>query len=404
MDGRTILPLSNVSKLGLVYGLTGAYNDPVSDESGISMITYAFSFSKGITFFDTADIYGANYANDFLVGKALKQLPREKAQLTTKFGIAGMRSSGVSVKGIPEYVRACCEASLERLDVDYIDLYYQHRVDTSLPIEKLEEERREGGGADGGGRSSCEDEPDATATTASGAAQRSGKSGRRAVAWMAVIARSSDASNAARRPAVGSAPAGRRHSRSDEIGGQPRTSRRGGVEQRLRASSRVAARRGERCQHGSDGGQAAPARRRDLRRSDGGGGQLADQRRGGSNERVGSAAMARESGAGERSTAAPAPALQRQRRGSGGDAVNGAVARCRPVGCRNRDDAMEESGVGCANRDASDVLRFAISRGGPLASESWLLFICDMSSYPDAVDISQLSVRWGHLSGFVDIS
>ncbi|KAK9089048.1 hypothetical protein Scep_028130 [Stephania cephalantha] len=122
---------------------------------------------------------------------------------------------------------------------------------------------------------------------------------------MAVIARSRDASNAARRPAVGSAPAGRRHSRSDEIGGQPRTSRRGGVEQRLRASSRVAARRGERCQHGSDGGQAAPARRRDRRRSDGGGGQLADQRRGGSNEPVGSAAMARESGAGERSEAAP---------------------------------------------------------------------------------------------------
>ncbi|KAK9100005.1 hypothetical protein Scep_023435 [Stephania cephalantha] len=147
---------------------------------------------------------------------------------------------------------------------------------------------REGGGADGGGRSSCEDEPDATATTASGAAQRSGKSGRRAVAWMAVIARSSDASNAARRPAVGSAPAGRRHSRSDEIGGQPRTSRRGGVEQRLRVSSRVAARRGERCQHGGEiGGDGARERRR---RAVGG-------------------------GVGERP--ATAPARQRQRRGSG---------------------------------------------------------------------------------------
>ncbi|KAK9137467.1 hypothetical protein Sjap_008061 [Stephania japonica] len=124
-----------VSKLGLgCMSLTGAYNDPVSDEIGISMIKYAFS--QGITFFDTADIYGANYANEFLVGKALKQLPREKVQLATKFGIAGMRSSGVSVKGTPEYVRACCEASLKRLDVDYIDLYYQHRVDTSLPIEE----------------------------------------------------------------------------------------------------------------------------------------------------------------------------------------------------------------------------------------------------------------------------
>lgn len=68
--------------------------------------------------------------------KALKQLPREKIQLATKFGIAGFDLNGMSVKGNPEYVRACCEASLDRLGVDYIDLYYQHRVDQSVPIEE----------------------------------------------------------------------------------------------------------------------------------------------------------------------------------------------------------------------------------------------------------------------------
>ena len=70
--------------------------------------------------------------------QALKQLPREKIQLATKFGIDIKNSDAVKtvINGKPEYVRACCEASLERLGVDYIDLYYQHRVDTSVPIEK----------------------------------------------------------------------------------------------------------------------------------------------------------------------------------------------------------------------------------------------------------------------------
>lgn len=67
--------------------------------------------------------------------QALKQLPREKVQLATKFGIL-MGGAQPAVKGTPEYVRQCCEASLKRLDIDYIDLYYQHRVDTSVPIEE----------------------------------------------------------------------------------------------------------------------------------------------------------------------------------------------------------------------------------------------------------------------------
>lgn len=61
-------------------------------------------------------------------------MPREKIQLATKFGIVNL--SPMLVNGSPEYVRSCCEASLKRLDVEYIDLYYQHRVDTSVPIEE----------------------------------------------------------------------------------------------------------------------------------------------------------------------------------------------------------------------------------------------------------------------------
>lgn len=66
----------------------------------------------------------------------MKQLPREKIQLATKFGIIRLGGFEFAVNGTPEYVRKCCEASLERLQVDYIDLYYQHRIDKSVPIEE----------------------------------------------------------------------------------------------------------------------------------------------------------------------------------------------------------------------------------------------------------------------------
>ncbi|KAI6692594.1 hypothetical protein NL676_020304 [Syzygium grande] len=123
-----------VSKLGFgCMGLTGMYNDPVPEEVGISIITDAFA--KGITFFDTSDIYGPKI-NEILVGKALKKLPREEVQLATKFGVVKMDVDNVVVKGTPEYVRSCCESSLERLGVEYIDLYYVHRIDTSVPIEE----------------------------------------------------------------------------------------------------------------------------------------------------------------------------------------------------------------------------------------------------------------------------
>ncbi|XP_031385756.1 perakine reductase-like [Punica granatum] len=129
----------DVSKLGYgCMGLTGNYNDPVPEDVGISIITEAFK--RGITFFDTSDIYGNN-TNEILVGKALKKLPREKVQLATKFGVVKIDFKGdIVVRGTREYVRSCCEASLKRLDVDYIDLYYQHRVDTTIPIEETMEE------------------------------------------------------------------------------------------------------------------------------------------------------------------------------------------------------------------------------------------------------------------------
>lgn len=70
--------------------------------------------------------------------QALKYLPREKIQLATKFGIVpkNLNFQNHGINGKPEYVRACCDASLKRLDVEYIDLYYQHRIDTSVPIEE----------------------------------------------------------------------------------------------------------------------------------------------------------------------------------------------------------------------------------------------------------------------------
>lgn len=125
-----------VSRLGFgCGGLSGILNAPLSHEDGAAILKEAFN--KGITFFDTADIYGQAGDNEIMIGKALKELPREQVQIASKFGVYmpdGM--SQVHVKGSPEYVRKCIEASLTRLDVDYIDLYYQHRVDTSVPIEE----------------------------------------------------------------------------------------------------------------------------------------------------------------------------------------------------------------------------------------------------------------------------
>jgi len=89
----------------------------------------------GCIFWDTADMYGP-FTNEELLGKALANR-REKVILATKFGVKrGQDGAWLGVSGSPEYVNACCDASLKRLNTDYIDLYYQHRPDPDIPIEE----------------------------------------------------------------------------------------------------------------------------------------------------------------------------------------------------------------------------------------------------------------------------
>ncbi len=103
-------------------------------DEGESLATIAAALDAGCTFLDTADMYGP-FTNEKLVGKAISDR-RDEVVLATKFGNE-RRADGsfVGVNGSPEYVRSACDASLQRLGVDVIDLYYQHRVDRSVPIE-----------------------------------------------------------------------------------------------------------------------------------------------------------------------------------------------------------------------------------------------------------------------------
>jgi aryl-alcohol dehydrogenase-like predicted oxidoreductase len=100
-----------------------------------SIATIERALELGINFFDTADMYGP-FTNERLVGKALAG-HRSEAVIATKFGNErGEDGSYKGINGSPDYVRRACDASLERLGIDHIDLYYQHRVDTSVPIEE----------------------------------------------------------------------------------------------------------------------------------------------------------------------------------------------------------------------------------------------------------------------------
>jgi len=132
MNTRTLGRGLVVSEIGLgCMGMSEFYG-PGDEQESIRTIHLALEL--GATFLDTADMYGP-FTNEKLVGKAISG-QRERVVLATKFGNERLPDgTRVGINGTPEYVRKACDASLQRLGVDHIDLYYQHRVDKDTPIE-----------------------------------------------------------------------------------------------------------------------------------------------------------------------------------------------------------------------------------------------------------------------------
>ncbi len=133
MQTRTLGQGLRSSAMGLgcmsMSGQYGAYDDAES------RATLRRALEAGITLFDTADVYGP-FANEALIGRELVG-QRERVVLSTKFGfVRTTTGQHIGINGRPEYLRRCCDLSLQRLGTDYVDLYWQHRVDPEVPIEE----------------------------------------------------------------------------------------------------------------------------------------------------------------------------------------------------------------------------------------------------------------------------
>ncbi|WP_198414802.1 aldo/keto reductase [Piscinibacter terrae] len=123
-----------VSAIGLgCMGMSDFYG-PADEQQSLKVLNHAIDI--GVNFLDTADMYGINGANERLLSQVLRTR-RNEVVLATKFGnVRGPDGAFLGIDGSPDYVRRACDASLQRLGVDHIDLYYQHRVDRKVPIEE----------------------------------------------------------------------------------------------------------------------------------------------------------------------------------------------------------------------------------------------------------------------------
>ncbi len=136
LQQRTLGTASPLTVPALGLGCMGMSEFYGTGDEATGIATIRRALDLGVTFLDTADMYGP-FTNEQLVGKAIASHGRDEIQLATKFGNERLPDgTRVGINGRPDYVRAACDASLQRLGVDHIDLYYQHRVDQSVPIEE----------------------------------------------------------------------------------------------------------------------------------------------------------------------------------------------------------------------------------------------------------------------------